>query len=305
MQSPVLAHHVELILAEEDEDVGEVIRVGDGPADSFDQLAFDLGADPRRHLEKANWFGGLGIESAGSTSRVSTSASRMGWPGTKGSGALSSSALPSASADRLPKDSPPRYLQDSDIDAMMVIMRYPEGHSEAVKERIVHAASRALRRHGLEGVSIPALMKQVGLTHGGFYTHFKNRDELVAEAIRSAAAETAHSVFSEGLPLEDALDRYLSKRHVEHPEAGCVLAALGTDGARQPARVRRAFAEAALGLLRLAERKLDPCGRADALSDAALVRTATMIGAVILARLVRDVGLAERILAACRVATST
>ena len=92
------------------------------------------------------------------------------------------------------------------LDAMMVIMRYPDGHKEAVKERIVRAASRALRRHGLEGVSIPALMKQAGLTHGAFYTHFKNRDELVAEAVLSAAAETAAGAFSEEFRLEETLN---------------------------------------------------------------------------------------------------
>jgi len=188
---------------------------------------------------------------------------------------------------------------------MMFIMRYPDGHREAVRERIVQAASRALRQHGLEGVSIPSLMQQAGLTHGGFYTHFKNRDELVAEAILSAAGETAHGVFSEELPLRDALDRYLSMGHLEHPAEGCVLAALGTDGARQPPRVRGAFAEVARGFLRLTERKLHPRRRADTLSDGALVRAATMVGAVVLGRLVRDAALAERILAAARVATYT
>jgi TetR/AcrR family transcriptional repressor of nem operon len=188
---------------------------------------------------------------------------------------------------------------------MMGIMRYPEGHKEAVKDRIIQAASRALRRHGLEGVSIPALMKDAGMTHGGFYTHFKNRDELVAEAVLRAANETAEGVFSDALPLQETLGRYLSTGHLEHPEQGCVLAALGTDGVRQPPRVRRAFAEVALGFLRLTERKLHPGGKADTLSDEALARAAMMVGAVVLGRLVRDEALAERILAAARKATTT
>src|SRR5262245_188353 len=58
-------------------------------------------------------------------------------------------------------------------------MRYPEGHKEAVRASIVESAARVLRRDGLDGVSIPALMKEAGLTHGGFYGYFKNRDELV------------------------------------------------------------------------------------------------------------------------------
>jgi TetR/AcrR family transcriptional regulator, transcriptional repressor for nem operon len=187
---------------------------------------------------------------------------------------------------------------------MMVIMRYPDGHKEAVKERIVRAASRALRRHGLEGVSIPALMKQAGLTHGAFYTHFKNRDELVAEAVLSAAAETAAGVFSEELRLEETLNSYLSKSHLEHPEDGCVLAALGADGVRQPPRVRTAFTEVARGFLHLTQRKLHPRSGPGTLSDEALVRAATMVGAVVLGRLVRDAALSERILAAARATSS-
>jgi AcrR family transcriptional regulator len=182
----------------------------------------------------------------------------------------------------------------------MVIMRYPSGHKAAVKDRIVRAASRSLRRHGLHRVSIPALMKQVGLTHGGFYTHFKNRDELVAAAVASAAAETAEGVFAEELGLKETLERYLSKSHLEHPEKGCVLAALGADGVRQRPRVRAAFAEIARGFLHLTQRKLPDRGRSGALSDEALARAATMVGAVVLGRLVDDAALAERILSAAR-----
>jgi TetR/AcrR family transcriptional repressor of nem operon len=187
---------------------------------------------------------------------------------------------------------------------MMIIMRYPEGHKEEVKERIVRAAARAFRRHGLGSVSIPVLMKRVGLTHGGFYTHFKNRADLVAQAIHWAGNETGSAVFSEKIPLRETLERYLSKAHLEHPETGCILAALGTDGARQPARVRQAFAEVARGFLRLTAGKTDRPASGESPSDAALVRAATMVGAVVLARLVHDEALAERILSACRAVTS-
>jgi TetR/AcrR family transcriptional repressor of nem operon len=183
---------------------------------------------------------------------------------------------------------------------MMAVMRYPEGHKEAVRERIVLAASRALRGRGLDGVSIPALMKQVGLTHGGFYAHFADRDELVAAAVAAAAGETAEAVFSDDVPLAETLRRYLSTHHMEHPAEGCVLAALGTDGARQPPRVRGAFAEVARGFLRLVERKVHPDGDPAALSDEALRRAAMMVGAVVLARLVRGPELAQRILSAAR-----
>lgn len=183
-------------------------------------------------------------------------------------------------------------------------MRYPEGHKEAVKDRIVRAAAGALRRHGVDGVSIPALMKQAGLTHGAFYAHFQSRDELVAAAVRSAAMDTARQTFADDLRLPDVLDSYLSTGHLQHPELGCVLAALGTDGARQAAPVRRAFAEVAKGFLRLVESKVHPTEAADEPSDEALQRAAMMIGAVVLGRLVRDPALAERILAAARAPVS-
>jgi TetR/AcrR family transcriptional repressor of nem operon len=183
---------------------------------------------------------------------------------------------------------------------MMFIMRYPEGHKEAVRERIVAAASAALRRQGLSGVSIPELMKSAGLTHGGFYTHFANRDELVAEAIKAAAASTADGVFADDAALKDVLSRYLSMGHVLAPEAGCVVAALGPEGSRQSARVRKAFANAARGLLLLVERRVNPTAKRGKLSEEGLRLAATMVGAVVLARMVDDSALANRILAAAR-----
>jgi TetR/AcrR family transcriptional repressor of nem operon len=180
-------------------------------------------------------------------------------------------------------------------------MRYPDGHKQAVREKIVEAASRALRREGLAGVSIPALMKRAGLTHGGFYVHFRDRDELVAEAVTAAAEQTGERVLSDAIGgLDATLRAYLSPEHVHRPAEGCVLAALGTDATRQRAPVRRAFARAAQGFLRLIEKKLHPRSAAGNLSDDTLVVAAQMIGAVILARLVHDEALAERILASAR-----
>ncbi len=192
-------------------------------------------------------------------------------------------------------------------------MRYADGHKEAVRAGILVEAARALRRDGLSGVSIPALMKAAGLTHGGFYAHFASRDELVAEAVMVAAHETGASVLSKDVgDLDATLARYLSMEHVEHPEHGCVLASLGTEGRHQRGKVRRAFGEAARGFLRLLEEKMhDGEGKtrkardsresaADRLHDDTMLRAAQMIGAVVLARLVDDPKLASRILAVAR-----
>jgi len=70
-------------------------------------------------------------------------------------------------------------------------MRYPQSHKQAVRARILEAAAEELRRHGLSGIGIPALMRRAGLTHGAFYAHFPSRESLVAEAIRAAAAASA------------------------------------------------------------------------------------------------------------------
>jgi TetR/AcrR family transcriptional regulator, transcriptional repressor for nem operon len=191
-------------------------------------------------------------------------------------------------------------LAKPDLNDMINIMRYPDGHKQAVRGHIVDAAAEAFRRHGLAGVSIPALMKRAGLTHGGFYAHFKNRNQLVAEAVESAAADTAQRVFESSASLDDALAHYLSLGHIVAPQHGCVVAALGTDGARQPALVRKAFAKVARGLIARVEEKLNPTRRAAAPSDAALRLTATMVGAIVLSRLVDDSALAQRILKAAR-----
>lgn len=176
-------------------------------------------------------------------------------------------------------------------------MRYAQGHKEGVRARIIGAASRALRREGLETVSIPKLMKAAGLTHGGFYAHFRDRDELLAEAVVQAAQD---GVLNDDEAGTEAFDAYLSKEHVRHPEHGCVIAALGPDGARQAEPVRKAFAEVVRGFLRRVEQMLHPKASKGAVSDEALAAASRMVGAIVLARLVQDEALAERILDAAK-----
>jgi TetR/AcrR family transcriptional repressor of nem operon len=187
---------------------------------------------------------------------------------------------------------------------MISIMRYQEGHKAAVRAKIVKVASKALRASGLAGVSIPALMKRVGLTHGGFYAHFEDRDALVAEAILAAAQQTGSTVFAEDKSLDQSLALYLSSEHVAQPAHGCVVAGLGADGVKHAPPVRSAFAAAARGLIAHVQAKLEPARDAERATDEALLRTATMVGAVVLARLLRDDALGERVLAVARDSTS-
>jgi TetR/AcrR family transcriptional repressor of nem operon len=176
-------------------------------------------------------------------------------------------------------------------------MRYPEGHRESVSARIVEAASRLLRQDGLDTVSIPKLMKLAGLTHGGFYNHFRDRDDLIAQAILHAAQSSP--IAGDRLAAR-MFDAYLSKGHALHPEHGCVVAALGAEGARQKGPVRRVFAQIGRGFLRHVERTLHPDAAKDSLSDEALATASRIVGAIVLARLVDDDRLAGRILAAAK-----
>jgi TetR/AcrR family transcriptional repressor of nem operon len=176
-------------------------------------------------------------------------------------------------------------------------MRYPDGYKESVSARIVEAAARALRQDGIDAVSIPRLMKLAGLTHGGFYGHFRDRDDLITKAVTHAASD---SPLAGDRPAAEMFDAYLSKKHALHPEHGCVVAALGAEGARQKGPVRRAFAEIGRGFLRHVERRLHPDVAKDSLSDEALATASRIVGAIVLARLVHDDALAERILAAAK-----
>ncbi len=179
-------------------------------------------------------------------------------------------------------------------------MRFPKEHKARVRERIIRTAARKLRGAGLAGPSVPDLMKGAGLSHGGFYGYFRSRDELVAEAVRNAANETAEGLFQASKDLTAVLNAYLSEEHLRRPSSGCVVAALGSDGWRKGKKVRAAFADVAEGLARLVDEKLAPFAQGSALSDRALAVTAQMVGAVILGRLVDDSVLAGRIVSAGR-----
>jgi TetR/AcrR family transcriptional regulator, transcriptional repressor for nem operon len=113
------------------------------------------------------------------------------------------------------------------------------------REQIIAAAARRFREGGFDNVSVGDIMKEVGLTHGGFYGHFSSKDELVALASLRAMTETIakwQKVVDEapGDRLEALADFYLSLRHHSHPGAGCLLAALGSELSRQPSAVKEA-----------------------------------------------------------------
>ena len=122
---------------------------------------------------------------------------------------------------------------------------------EQSHHRIVEAASRAVRRHGYAGVGVAEVMKEAGLTHGGFYAHFDSRDALLVEAIEHAGAISS-AVLDEriaararetGNALQALIELYLSDEHLAHPEQGCVVGALASEMPRQEEVVRNASAQ--------------------------------------------------------------
>ncbi len=128
-------------------------------------------------------------------------------------------------------------------------MRYSRQHKAQTRARIVRRAATSLRQKGLHGVGVADLMKQAGLTHGGFYAHFKSRDALIGEAMIFAMDGIAAKwrARADGAPAGKKVDAivkgYLTAQHRDDPGNGCVLPALGAEIARANAKTRKAFAE--------------------------------------------------------------
>jgi AcrR family transcriptional regulator len=181
---------------------------------------------------------------------------------------------------------------------MMSIMRSRKPNArtaakDATHERIVAVAARAIRRSGYDGTGVADIMKEAGLTHGAFYAHFTSREAMLAEAARKACAESAAAVAQvvAGAPpdsaLAAALGAYLSREHVERIDAGCPLAALGSETSRQTPELRRVATRHIKEMIDLVARQSPDWGR-PAAHERALVTVATMVGALMLARAVDD-----------------
>ena len=176
---------------------------------------------------------------------------------------------------------------------------------EETRERILRAAARAIRKHGYEGVGVADVMKEAGLTHGGFYAHFKSRDALLAAAVDQEGVESSEyltraiAAAKSGQELTALVDAYLSDGHVAAPEQGCAVAAAGSEVPRQEAQVRRAASRRIKDFIGLIERQFPEWGKSAA-HDNAMGIAATLVGSVVLARAVDDPQLSKRIRKAAR-----
>jgi TetR/AcrR family transcriptional repressor of nem operon len=171
---------------------------------------------------------------------------------------------------------------------------------EATHDRIVEAASRAIRRSGYGGTGVADIMKEAGLTHGGFYAHFPSREAMLAEAADRAGADSAATLarIVSTAPRQQALQKmiefYLSKGHVDSMEIGCPVAALGSEMPRQAPEVRRAATARIKEMIDLVARQSPDWGQPGA-HERALVTVSTMLGALLLARAVDEPRLSDSI----------
>ena len=173
---------------------------------------------------------------------------------------------------------------------------------QETRERILRAAARAIRKHGYEGVGVAEVMKDAGLTHGGFYIHFASRDALLAAAAEQSGVESAENMaraLTRAKPGEELMalvESYLADRHVEAPEQGlgCAIAAAGSEVPRQHQDVRRAVSRRIKELVGLVERQFPDWGKAPA-HEKAMAIVAAMVGALMLARAVDDPQLSKAI----------
>ena len=185
---------------------------------------------------------------------------------------------------------------------MLIMLKYKTNARTAAKdathERIVSVAARAIRRSGYDGTGVADIMKEAGLTHGAFYSHFTSREAMLAEAVGKACAESAAAATElvasvpSGTALESMLSAYLSREHVEHVQVGCPLAALGSETSRQAPEVRRVVTRHIKAMIDLIARQSPDWGQHGA-HERALVTISTMVGAMLLARAVDEPGLSN------------
>jgi TetR/AcrR family transcriptional repressor of nem operon len=177
---------------------------------------------------------------------------------------------------------------------MHIIFCYPArmairpSRHETTHERIVDVAARTLRRNGYAGVGVADVMKQAGLTHGGFYAHFESRDALLAEAIERAGRDSAVNINRRidrartrgHSALRGLIEGYLSDAHLSGAETGCVVAATSSEMPRQSAQLRALSSARVYNLIAMAKQALPKGGS----KEQATVIAATMVGALQLAR---------------------
>ena len=171
-------------------------------------------------------------------------------------------------------------------------------------ERILDAAARTVRRAGVAGVGVAEVMKEAGLTHGGFYAHFASRDALLAAALEHAGSQSNARVRERmrlrteagESPLRALVSEYLSDAHMAALELGCPVAAVSSDLQRSGDSLREVSQSRVRGLAKLVEGTLAP----EAPAGSAWAIAASLVGAIQMARVLGAEGGGKEVLQACR-----
>lgn len=184
-------------------------------------------------------------------------------------------------------------------------MRYSREHKQETHDRIVRRASVRLREKGAHGIGVADLMKEAGLTHGGFYAHFDSREALVIEAFVYAMDRAMENwrKLSDQLPPEKRIaqivETYLSPLHRDDPGHGCSIPALGAEIARESPKTRKAFAGKLDEMIEMMTDQLAGQPRKAARKQA-IGMLATMAGTILLSRIAGTGELSDEVLRAGR-----
>lgn len=179
-------------------------------------------------------------------------------------------------------------------------MKVSKAQVQENRARIVETAAELFRERGYDGVGVAELMAAAGLTHGGFYKHFKSKADLMAEAAAEGLAQSA--VVTSAIDITAFVNHYLSREHRDTPGNGCTMAALCGDAARQPESIKAVFAAGIERQLAVLESNQYSDGRATDQARSTLISTmAQAVGALVLSRACPDdSALADEILEVCR-----
>jgi len=184
-------------------------------------------------------------------------------------------------------------------------MRYSREHKQETHTRIVKKAAVLLREKGAHGVGVADLMKEAGLTHGGFYAHFDSREALVIEAFAYAmdrSTDRWRQIAAQTPPdkrLATIIDSYLTAVHRDDPGHGCAVPVLGAEIVRESPKTRKAFATKLDQMLDMMAEQMGDVPRKTARKQA-MAMLATMAGTLLLARIAGTGELSDEILAAGR-----
>lgn len=180
----------------------------------------------------------------------------------------------------------------------MITIPYPKDHKLKVRKKIVESAAQAFRTKGIQDVSVPFIMKGAGLTHGGFYAHFDNKDQLVAEACRYAISDAieflqkAADQETQNPKIHRVIDYYLSPAHRDKKDRACIIPALSNEISHSSEEVQKVFTHELERMISF----ISNLAGIDTSKGSALF--STMVGSLILARTVSDPNLSDNILSA-------